>query len=281
MTSAVRQHMAQPVTAPMASFHRPARLHYLRGFIKNISSGVECCPSDNISDLLQLFFENAIAKGATAYIFGELRRDLKKINQIHMNQGSVGRFEHENAAGQDGGVLLQFPDHHWEALFIAFQEQGSRTNEDGQSIGPNLGSIVEYCKENPVASGTDAGCPPVGITALLYPDYKNPNLYPNAVPVCYLTISNIAKQDVVDLEGWEISSSESEEVHTIENVQLLPGGGRFSFAVPPKWFPGSLGAIFLRNREKETVDQVHYYREWKRRSGRLLYFGRNREGTFS
>ncbi|KAF5970582.1 hypothetical protein FCOIX_10321 [Fusarium coicis] len=283
MTSSVILPTTPPVTPPMASPRRPARLDYLRGCLKNISSGVESCPSDNISEYLQPFFENAIKNHATAYIFGELRRDVKKINQIHMNQGNVGPFEKENAAGQDGGVLLQFPDGHWEALFIAFHEQGSQTNADGQSIGPNIGSIVECCKEN-LVTGTDgiaanAECPPVGITALLYPDYRYAAIYPGGVPVCYLTISNITKEEVVDLAGWELSSSESEEVYTIEDVQLLPGGGRSSFGVLPRWFPGHTGAIYLRNRENEVVDLVHYYRQWKLRSGRLHYFGRARDGT--
>ncbi|KAF5695449.1 hypothetical protein FDENT_399 [Fusarium denticulatum] len=238
MTPSVILPMTPPVTPPMASPRRPARLDYLRGCLKNIPSGVESCPPDNISDYLQPFFENAIEKEATAYIFGELRRDVKKINQIHMNQGNVGLFENENAAGQDGGVLLQFPDGHWEALFIAFHEQGSRTNTDGQSIGPNLGSIVECCEEDLVTGtggrGADAECPPVGITALFYPDYRYGAIYPGGVPVCYLIISNITEGEVVDLAGWEISSSESEEVKTIENVQLLPGGGRSSFGVSPR-----------------------------------------------
>ncbi|KAF5716422.1 hypothetical protein FMUND_6375 [Fusarium mundagurra] len=283
MTPSVILPMTPPVTAPMASPRRPARLDYLRGCLKDIPSGVESDPSDNISDYLQPFFKNAIEKAATAYIFGELRRDVKKINQIHMNQGSVGLFENENAAGQDGGVLLQFPVGHWEALFIAFQEQGSQTNADGQSIGPNLGSIVEYCEENLVTGtggrGTDSEYPPVGITALFYPDHRHGTVYPNVVPVCYLTISNITVREVVDLTGWEISSSESEEVYTIENVQLPPGGGRSSFGVSPRWFPGPSGTIYLRNRENEVVDLVHYYREWKRKSGRLLYFGRTRDWT--
>ncbi|KAF5539528.1 hypothetical protein FNAPI_10793 [Fusarium napiforme] len=284
MTPSVILPTTPPVTPPMASTspRRPARLDYLRGCLKNISSGVESCPSEDISDYLQPFFENAIKKEATAYIFGELRRDVKRINQIHMNQGNVGPFENENAAGQDGGVLLQFPDGHWEALFIAFNEQGSQTDADGQSIGPNLGSMVECYDENPDTGtgriGSNAECPLVGITALFYPDYRYGAIHPDGVPLCYLTISNIAKGEVVDLAGWELSSSESEEAYTIEeDVQLEPGGGRSRFGVSPRWFPGQSGTIYLRNRENEVVDLVHYHREWKLKSGRLLYFGRTRD----
>ncbi|KAF4500876.1 hypothetical protein FAGAP_2919 [Fusarium agapanthi] len=279
MTQSVTPPGASPATPPVASLHRPARLDYLRGCLKSIPSGMENHPSDNICDYLQPFFENAIEKEATAYIFGELRRDVKKISQIHMNQGSVGQFENENAAGQDGGVLLQYPDGHWEALFIAFHEQGARTNADGQSIGGrNLGSIVEYCEENLII-GIHDEYPSVGITTLLYPDYRYRAFYPDGVPVCYLAISNIAKREVVDLAGWEISSSESPEVYTIGDVQLLPGGDRSSFAISPAWCRGHSGTIYLRNRENEVVDLVHYYRDWKRKSGKLHYFGRNRDWT--
>lgn len=104
--------MASPVTLLVTPGHRPARLDYLRGCIKYIPSGEESCSPENITGYLEPFFENAIEKGATAYIFGEFRRGLKKINQIHMNQGSVGRFKKKNAIGQDGGVLLEFSDGH-------------------------------------------------------------------------------------------------------------------------------------------------------------------------
>ncbi|KAF5634853.1 hypothetical protein F52700_5685 [Fusarium sp. NRRL 52700] len=269
MTHSVTHSVTPPVPPPVASLPHPARLDYLRGCLNNIPSGVESLPSDNIFDILQPFFENAIQKGARAYIFGELRPDVKKINQIHMNQGSVGRFENENAAGQDGGVLLQFPDGHWESLFIAFNEQGSQTNANGQSIGPNIGSLVEYCEDNPVTTVTDARYTSLGITTLLYPYDKD--------RTWYLSISNIAKEEMVDLTGWRISSSQSERAYIIKNIQLLPGGGRSRFGIPPTLFAGRSGTIYLRKRGNEVVDMVHYCRAWELQSGRIQYFGRSRE----
>ncbi|KAI3584496.1 hypothetical protein IWW34DRAFT_896122 [Fusarium oxysporum f. sp. albedinis] len=235
--------MASPVTLLVTPGHRPARLDYLRGCIKYIPSGEESCSPENITDYLEPFFENAIEKGATAYIFGEFRRGLKKINQIHMNQ-------------------------------------------DGRSIGPNLGSQAEYCEENPVTGTgarvrrvTDTKYPPVGITALLYPDYSYEAFYPHGEPVCHLTICNITKDAVVDLTGWEISLSRSAEVHAIQDVQFSPVGGRSSLRVSPKWFPGRGGTIYLRNRENIVVDKVSYYQELVQKSGKLLYFGQTHEWT--
>ncbi|KAH7244258.1 uncharacterized protein BKA55DRAFT_692067 [Fusarium redolens] len=92
--------------------HRQVSLDYLRGAIDYIPSGEENRGVDDIADYLTPFFANAIEKGATAYIYGELRRDLKEIHQIHMNQGSVDTFEKENAIRQDGGILLEFLDGH-------------------------------------------------------------------------------------------------------------------------------------------------------------------------
>ncbi|KNB10151.1 hypothetical protein FOXG_10496 [Fusarium oxysporum f. sp. lycopersici 4287] len=103
--------------------------------------------------------------------------------------------------------------------------------------------------------------------------------YPHGEPVCHLTICNITKDAVVDLTGWEISLSGSAEVHTIQDVQFSPVGGRSSLRVSPKWFPGPGGTIYLRNRENIVVDKVSYYQELVQKSGRLLYFGQTHEWT--
>ncbi|KAH7216612.1 hypothetical protein BKA60DRAFT_542229 [Fusarium oxysporum] len=87
------------------------------------------------------------------------------------------------------------------------------------------------------------------------------------------------RRTMVDLTGWEISLSGSAEVHTIQDVQLSPVGGRSSLRVSPKWFPGPGGTIYLRNRENIVVDKVSYYQELVQKSGRLLYFGQTREWT--
>ncbi|KAF9771075.1 hypothetical protein IL306_011293 [Fusarium sp. DS 682] len=92
--------------------HRQVSLDYLRGTIDLLKSGEISRGIDNIADHLKPFFANAIEKGATAYIYGELDREMQIIRNIHMNQGSVDMFEKENAIRQDGGILLEFLDGH-------------------------------------------------------------------------------------------------------------------------------------------------------------------------
>ncbi|KAF4337354.1 O-methyltransferase [Fusarium beomiforme] len=92
--------------------HRQVSLDYLRGTIYFVPSGEMSLIPDDITDILEHFFKNAIEMNATASIYGQLERGRRELVNVHMNQGSVGRFEGENAIRQDGGVLLEFSDGH-------------------------------------------------------------------------------------------------------------------------------------------------------------------------
>ncbi|MBP2632525.1 MAG: hypothetical protein H6Q70_3153 [Firmicutes bacterium] len=47
-----------------------------------------------------------------------------------MNQGSIGPYKDSNGVYQDGCILLEYPDNHWEAVFLAFQSQTWDTNNE-------------------------------------------------------------------------------------------------------------------------------------------------------
>ena len=92
--------------------------------------------SHDIADRLCRIFLNAINNEAKIYIFGSFSKGY--ACNIHMNQGNSNYFQHENSTFQDGGIILQFDDGHWEAIFIAFTSQASITGENGQAAGPLL-----------------------------------------------------------------------------------------------------------------------------------------------
>ncbi len=75
----------------------------------------------NIFDELSKIICAAVDHRAIGYVFGSLEDGF--ICNIHMNQGGIGYFRQENAASQDGGILLHFADGHWEAIFMAFASQ--------------------------------------------------------------------------------------------------------------------------------------------------------------
>ncbi len=52
------------------------------------------------------------------------------MHNIHMNQGSPEeRFRGDNAVGQDGALLIAFPQGRWAALFLKFQSQSWQTDD--------------------------------------------------------------------------------------------------------------------------------------------------------
>lgn len=56
------------------------------------------------------------------------------IHDIHMNQGSSGKYKKDNGIYQDGALIFSFPDDKWLAIFLAFQSQTFETNESGHPL---------------------------------------------------------------------------------------------------------------------------------------------------
>ncbi|KAM3079616.1 hypothetical protein ACMFMG_006028 [Clarireedia jacksonii] len=98
--------------------------------------------SHGILDELANVVLNAITNRAIIYIFGSF--DDGYLYNIHMNQGSSGRFQRENGVFQDGGILIEFSDGHWETIFIAFASQASATDDGGQPTGP----LLRHCHKS-------------------------------------------------------------------------------------------------------------------------------------
>ncbi|KFZ20422.1 hypothetical protein V501_00150 [Pseudogymnoascus sp. VKM F-4519 (FW-2642)] len=84
---------------------------------------------NDILDALKPILDRAISNEATIYLYGSQFDAGKGIHNVHMNQGNKKPFIKDNGVFQDGGFLLQFNDH-WEAVFIGFASQATRT-EDG------------------------------------------------------------------------------------------------------------------------------------------------------
>jgi uncharacterized protein YukJ len=53
------------------------------------------------------------------------------IHDIHMNQGSSGKYKKDNGVFQDGAIYIEYPDDKWRAFFFAFQSQTFVTDDKG------------------------------------------------------------------------------------------------------------------------------------------------------
>lgn len=137
-------------------------LDYIRGnlvipnkmvFLPNIDKIEDNIRDNDLYDKITSYIEEAKEKQAIFYVFGEPfgpeeRRDKyfhfrpgRGIHNIHMNQGSAGRYAREDDSWQDGGVLIHFEnENRWVAIFLAFQSQSWCTDHEGKATKP-----VEEC----------------------------------------------------------------------------------------------------------------------------------------
>lgn len=118
------------------------RLDLLRGGLETLTSGTVLETSvaganNDIVDDLTTIFSNAISQKATVYLWGQQYVDSSSvagIHDIHMNQGDTAPFTSDNGIWQDGSFILKFPDGHYEAVFLAFAEQYTQTDDSGNPI---------------------------------------------------------------------------------------------------------------------------------------------------
>lgn len=100
-------------------------------------------PDNDLNEKIDGVVARAIAEpGSTVYVFGEPFgpdpvadhifgfMPSRGMHDVHMNQGSPeGRFRGDNGIGQDGAVLVSFPQGRWAALFLKFQSQAWHTHD--------------------------------------------------------------------------------------------------------------------------------------------------------
>jgi uncharacterized protein YukJ len=150
--------MAEALDGLTPGFHRLAArpgglaLDYVRSGLVRISKFRRVVPDrpgahNDLKDYLQALLARGINEGGWLYAFGEPwgpeedRPDQffgfapgRGVHDIHMNQGSHGRWRRDNGVAQDGALFLSFPDGDWRLLFFAFQTQSFKTNAQGHPL---------------------------------------------------------------------------------------------------------------------------------------------------
>jgi len=127
-------------------------LDYIRGNLIDLGGGRvlphdQPGPRDDIIDFVKPELEAAINRNATVYLFGEPYSDSQGIHDIHMNQGSQGRFKRYNGVWQDGGIIIRFAgEDRYAAIFLAFASQSVHTDEisgHGLAGSQNLAQLLD------------------------------------------------------------------------------------------------------------------------------------------
>ena len=172
------------------------------------------------------------------------------IHDIHMNQGSSGRFADDNGVWQDGGLLLHYPNQNqWVAFFLAFQSQAWHTDD---TTGHPLPEIEPGEPDGRVKI-VGALVNPVGPA-------------PEAETV---TLLNASPQDI-DLGGWLIADRLKNKMMLPQ--QILPAGQAVRILVqPPAQLGNQGGLITLLNREGLKVDGAAYTKIQAREGWTLVF----------
>lgn len=139
---------------PINENNREIALDYIRSQLFD-PTRMKILPSDfpgkdnDLHDLYNKYIQKAIDEKSTIYIYGskfgpENKKDkvfhfkpTNGMHNIHMNQGNEdkpnGEKDHaeDNGICHDGGILIQYKDNHWVAIFLAFQSQSWCTDNHG------------------------------------------------------------------------------------------------------------------------------------------------------
>ncbi|PYI02935.1 hypothetical protein BO78DRAFT_350734 [Aspergillus sclerotiicarbonarius CBS 121057] len=117
-------------------------LDYIRGNLFNVHSGrilphdVQG-PNNDMIDVLEPRMQWAIEQHADVYLFGSRFNFGNGIHNIHMNQGNIPSFQHDDGVWQDGGMIFHSPrEGKWVGVFLAFASQAAHTDdEEGHALG--------------------------------------------------------------------------------------------------------------------------------------------------
>ncbi len=227
-------------------------------FLVAVPYAVEGAAND-LNEILDMRIEAARKRpGATFYVWGESWDEPavkdkvfgfahgRGLHDIHMNQGNFGAFMADDGVYQDGALLIHLPaveghKERWIAVFLVFQSQALRTDDDGHSIVP------------------------VSIVAARVRPRKG-----EAPTIMLLN----ASPDPVDLTGYRVYHLD--EKLPIPDATVLPPGATITVALPqtsrrdPLAHPG--GYLRLLDAEGRKVDAAYYGPEQVLREGWQIVF---------
>lgn len=87
-------------------------------------------PNNDMIDVLVPEVQESIDQQAEIYIFGSCFNTRNGIHNVHMNQGNIKKFRHDDGTFQDGGLLIHYKETgQWTGIFLAFATQAVHTDD--------------------------------------------------------------------------------------------------------------------------------------------------------
>lgn len=257
-------------------------LDYIRGNLFDVSN-MKPLPYDkpgvdnDLNDIIDLYIKRAISSsGAYIYAFGERfgPENIKDkifhflpgngVHDMHMNQGSAGKFQQDNGIYQDGGLILHFPARNqWVAAFFAFQSQSFHTDDRTGNPLPGVpGQPV------PTVPSEEKVPLPDGkvriVAALVNPPGED-------VSKESVTLINTSP-DNVDLNGWAVADSLKRK-HFLKAITLAPGDTvKVPLTGEDIQFANDGGIITLLDKDGIKIDGVSYTKDNAKKQGWTIVF---------
>ena len=225
-------------------------------------------PGNDLKELIDLYIQRAMqSEDAVLYAFGASWgpepaipdkyfgfRPGSGIHDIHMNQGSVGKFQKDNGVYQDGALLIHFPSRNqWVGIFLAFQSQCFHTDDRTGD------AIPEACL---------GGSEPEAIVRILAALVNPMGADPGKESV---TLMNVSPTEI-NLKGWGLADKQKHK-YSLDNISLKAGG---VVTVPLTGKDVQLsnegGIITLLNDKSLKVHGVSYTKEQAQKQGWTIVF---------
>lgn len=222
-------------------------------------------PNNDLKELIDLYIQRAIqSEDSILYAFGApwgpeqspdkyfRFRPGRGIHDIHMNQGSVGRFQRDNGVYQDGALLIQFPSRkQWIGIFLAFQSQCFHTDD-------RTGDAIKEACEQPVEE------PVIILAALVNPMGHDPGKES-------VVLMNVSSNEV-DLNDWSLRDKNKRK-HLLSNLRLKAGQVvTLPLSGEDIQLSNKGGIITLLNPEGVKIHGVSYTKEQVKKQGWMIVF---------
>ena len=263
--------------APISSVSGGAALDYIRGNLIDLKKGRILPhdlpgPQDDIIDYILPELQSAINREAMIYLFGEPYSDKQGIHDIHMNQGSQGRFKKYNGVWQDGGIVIYYPsEDRFAAIFLAFASQAVHTDEQSGHALPGSRNLAQLIVDIPADDDdTIEDDLRVAIVAALVNPVGGENQpdttgRPEMVYVLNRTTAGIS------LKGWSLLNKADQPHFISGDVWIAPGGFQ-SIVMEQAPLSNKGGLITLLDAKGNKVDGVYYTKEMSSKEGDLVVF---------
>jgi uncharacterized protein YukJ len=208
-------------------------------------------PNNDIIDVLVPEVQQSIDKRAEIYIFGSRFNTRNGMHDVHMNQGNIKKFSHDDGTFQDGGLLIHYKETgQWTGIFLAFASQAVHTDdESGHAI-----SCLTWGQFLPTELIENS----VAIKEAVVQKRKS------------VTLTNLTNHKV-SLASWKLHNSAGQAQELPGNAVLNPMSAR-GFEVSNLPLSNNGDIITLVNEEGLKVDGVSYNSQQGNMEGRPIVF---------